>query len=1186
MMKPHEVSLGLSLAYFHEFVAAHGGRTAFEDLSTANVCTRFVMPTTELSKLSLVDHVLAQPGGDKFAKPAQWLISHSWSYKFLDVVDAIDNFCHEHALDMDTSFWFCMFANNQHAIGEPTVMFDVFLHAFRTALADTGKMVMVLSPWHDPATLKRTWCVYEVYLSIVLNARFEVAMGKTQQAAFLDDIHELESINRMRAQVNCKHSSTTVPSDRDHIFKLIDDTVGGTDKLDRLVFEVMQTWVLQTVGNQVKVATTPEDRFRWLFTQAQTLVVVGRCTEALEVYQSAMDLFAANLPLTFWRGWQALYRFAELKAYTGQPRELWEPMFDEAVPRLQTLLGKDHNVALSALREAGFWLCRSGCTDRYRKMLTDCLALETRKADDNDDMIKTLHYLGDCCLARNKCAEAEQLYHQAYEGYCRLYGPTHVRCRTIQGNLAVCYSRQGRYQDAAHALAPVLDESMRTLGPHHHETINQMGNVGIFHRLSGKYVEADELLRQCIQNQTKKVAVYEGMSPAECSVLLLAAFVDPVTLDKQGNVLGFVHLKTKTFLPLSLATAFPQLIQPNHTYELILEKEPPTHHVEPSVADVPATTHPEAVQHRTHHATRETMYNLLVHWDTHHNAGNLPLEKLETLLLGQEHPQLHQAFLAYSSPSSATHRDLDAMVHQVRRVLAVLAQQTKSSFTRVVNQLPLLKPHDIALIHELFTQGTVTAHRSATSPNARNELVLAAWEVYELEEDKDELADTLLRIVRFKRQQASPSLESICREMVERHLLTRAQYQGLLALWEAKNEAMVGAVEAFHVDKDMRELVDTLLLVVKHAGLTGGDGTLSPPPPPHHQSARGFPDSPAHESVVVPQSPEAAPSLEELNPLSPKHSAQRSGTFSSQASQPSAPQSPPSYGTFGTLTSPTASLGKKAGSTTSPPHDKPSDAQSLLDVLLRQSLLTRAQHQLLSHVARDDARLRAAVSAYSASNDLCALAQTLGELYDVLQWETNHDKILQTWIVPLEGQGKGDGLRRLWAGHDPRMMAAYLVFVHDHDEHEFVDTLTRLAALYVQEASTAADQADGQEEAKQIASSLLALHSAGKLSQDVLEALRVDDPRVVAAFDVFESSQDVSELVDTLNRVASTGRADVVHSSDVAASAGAMEKQLLHFVYELDVPAEDVAALKQAIADHDPVVQAAVEVFQVDRDEV
>ncbi|ETV91987.1 hypothetical protein, variant 1 [Aphanomyces invadans] len=641
------------------------------------------------------------------------------------------------------------------------------------------------------------------------------------------------------------------------------------------------------------------------------------------------------------------------------------------------------------------------------------------------------------------------------------------------------------------------------------------------------------------RSQTKKVAVYEGMSPAECSVLLLAAFVDPVTLDKQGNVLGFVHLKTKTFLPLSLATAFPQLIQPNHTYELILEKEPPTHHVEPSVADVPATTHPEAVQHRTHHATRsqasspppaaptipanrtqrgpsttsttpqphnsalhqdqdnwsETMYNLLVHWDTHHNAGNLPLEKLETLLLGQEHPQLHQAFLAYSSPSSATHRDLDAMVHQVRRVLAVLAQQTKSSFTRVVNQLPLLKPHDIALIHELFTQG--------------NELVLAAWEVYELEEDKDELADTLLRIVRFKRQQASPSLESICREMVERHLLTRAQYQGLLALWEAKNEAMVGAVEAFHVDKDMRELVDTLLLVVKHAGLTGGDGTLSPPPPPHHQSARGFPDSPAHDSVVVPQSPEAAPSLEELNPLSPKHSTQRSGTFSSQESQPSAPQSPPSYGTFGTLTSPTASLGKKAGSTTSPPHDKPSDAQSLLDVLLRQSLLTRAQHQLLSHVARDDARLRAAVSAYSASNDLCALAQTLGELYDVLQWETNHDTILQTWIVPLEGQGKGDGLRRLWAGHDPRMMAAYLVFVHDHDEHEFVDTLTRLAALYVQEASTAADQADGQEEAKQIASSLLALHSAGKLSQDVLEALRVDDPRVVAAFDVFESSQDV-----------------------------------------------------------------------------
>ncbi|RHY58201.1 hypothetical protein DYB38_010219, partial [Aphanomyces astaci] len=228
------------------------------------------------------------------------------------------------------------------------------------------------------------------------------------------------------------------------------------------------------------------------------------------------------------------------------------------------------------------------------------------------------------------------------------------------------------------------------------------------------------------RNHTKKVAVYEGMSPTECSLLLQAAFFDPTTSgthpDQGGKVMGFVHLKTKTFLPLSLATAFPQLLQPNHTYELILEKEPPAptipkHAETPSAASLvhnPAnTTHPHAApscpqdQDGEDHWS-EAMYNLMVHWDSHphddESGARLPLEKLETLLLSQQHPQLHQAFLGYSTPGAATYRNLPALVHQVRRVLAVLQQQTKSSFTRVVNQLVHLKPHDIALIHELFTQ--------------------------------------------------------------------------------------------------------------------------------------------------------------------------------------------------------------------------------------------------------------------------------------------------------------------------------------------------------------------------------------------------------------------------------------------------------------------------------------------------
>ncbi|KAF0708816.1 hypothetical protein AaE_013079, partial [Aphanomyces astaci] len=314
---------------------------------------------------------------------------------------------------------------------------------------------------------------------------------------------------------------------------------------------------------------------------------------------------------------------------------------------------------------------------------------------------------------------------------------------------------------------------------------------------------------------------------------------------------------------------------------------------------------------------------------------------------------------------------------------------------------------------------------------------------------------------------------------------------GLLALWEAKNDAIIGAVEAFHADKDMRELVDTLLLVVKHAGLD--QNNLSP-------CNNG--KSPVFARGNIPTSPvdddDAAASLDELHPLSPRAST---GKFPT-----SPPLSPPSYGTFETANSPpptSFTLGKI------PTKRTKDSVVALLDALLRQSFLTNPQHQLLSNF-RSDSRVQAAVQSQSAT-------ESLVELYQVLQWETNRQSILHKWIVPLEDQGKGRGLRRLWASADPRLMAAFICFADDCDEVEFVDTLMRLS-------DTIDGPAEGgeiaQNEAPEVASSMLALHATGKLSPDALEQLQMDDPKVLAAFDVFESAQDMEDFKDTLRRLA------------------------------------------------------------------
>ncbi|CAK4794855.1 unnamed protein product, partial [Aphanomyces euteiches] len=66
--------------------------------------------------MSMVEHVRQQPDGHLYVKPATWFVSHAWSYLYLDVVDALDDFFQENGLDDAVAVWFCTFCNNQHEI--------------------------------------------------------------------------------------------------------------------------------------------------------------------------------------------------------------------------------------------------------------------------------------------------------------------------------------------------------------------------------------------------------------------------------------------------------------------------------------------------------------------------------------------------------------------------------------------------------------------------------------------------------------------------------------------------------------------------------------------------------------------------------------------------------------------------------------------------------------------------------------------------------------------------------------------------------------------------------------------------------------------------------------------------------------------------------------------------------------
>ncbi|KAF0684366.1 Aste57867_23679 [Aphanomyces stellatus] len=105
----------------------HGSRDAVQELSTYDVCVQFVKPYTRDSELSLVNQVHRHhPNANQYVKEVTWFVSHAWSYKYLDVVDALTDFFDFEGLDSDNvAVWFCMFNNNQHLTQGNVVPFDI-----------------------------------------------------------------------------------------------------------------------------------------------------------------------------------------------------------------------------------------------------------------------------------------------------------------------------------------------------------------------------------------------------------------------------------------------------------------------------------------------------------------------------------------------------------------------------------------------------------------------------------------------------------------------------------------------------------------------------------------------------------------------------------------------------------------------------------------------------------------------------------------------------------------------------------------------------------------------------------------------------------------------------------------------------------------------------------------------------
>ena len=192
------------------------------------------MPATKDYELSYCDMIFekakqsATTQLDRVVETATVFISHAWKYKFLDVLDALEDHFKD---EPDKIIWFDLVSNNQQkATG---LSYEWWATTFKDAIEQLGHTVTIMAPWNDPIPYKRKWCIFEIYCTVISGAKFEIAMSNNEHRAFIEECKHgsTDVINKMLSIVNAEKRESWNPMDKERIHSVIKNEVGFASSL-------------------------------------------------------------------------------------------------------------------------------------------------------------------------------------------------------------------------------------------------------------------------------------------------------------------------------------------------------------------------------------------------------------------------------------------------------------------------------------------------------------------------------------------------------------------------------------------------------------------------------------------------------------------------------------------------------------------------------------------------------------------------------------------------------------------------------------------------------------------------------------------------------------------------------------------------------------------------------------------
>ena len=160
-----------------------------------------------------------------WAGESSYFLSHTWSYRFTDLLAIIETFEEQTKPEQTLFYWVDIFVMNQHS--DDDLSQHSLLHNLVDSIKGPGRVLLAMDSWREPLPLTRVWCLLEVFTAMEHGAELAMCFSSAEQASFAEKLVKNQAeVHCVLEAVDAGKAEATVATDREMIFDLIREGIG------------------------------------------------------------------------------------------------------------------------------------------------------------------------------------------------------------------------------------------------------------------------------------------------------------------------------------------------------------------------------------------------------------------------------------------------------------------------------------------------------------------------------------------------------------------------------------------------------------------------------------------------------------------------------------------------------------------------------------------------------------------------------------------------------------------------------------------------------------------------------------------------------------------------------------------------------------------------------------------------